>query len=245
MEATPFSVWFKQNIGWIKTVAILLLIGFLILAFTNIGCTRTERDKFIQQTTILHLQNDSLSAQNTILKQSLVVSDSDKVKYEDRIVIINHSSDSLKKVIRKIRNNLDSVSYFISKEKTNDVYKFLTQGVYPDTGRAIYPFTEKQIRLIDETYLKKASLENITALLDKDMNNLLAVIQTKDSLITSYKQSSFNLLIQNVNLAEVIENKDKEIVLYQKQEKRYNRNGIIWKVSTGVATVVAFIFAFK
>src|SRR5664279_1772736 len=90
---TDITTWFQKNAQWIKTVIILLLIGFLILAVTNSGCNRNQRDEFIKQTAILHLLNDSLIARNKVLQDSLSSQDS------NRIVLFNHST------ILKLKND--------------------------------------------------------------------------------------------------------------------------------------------
>lgn len=242
---TDITSWFQKNSSWIKTVAILLLIGFLILAFTNAGCARKQRDKFISETTILHLLNDSLAARNKILQDSLIVSDTEKNQYIHSLLVFSTKNDSLVTINKRLRTHIDSIPLEIAKLTSDSIYKFLTTIAYPDTGKTIYPFNKDQIRHIDETYFQKIAFADLVIILDKEINNSTLQLLTMDSLVTSYRESTVIITKQNSNLTETISNKNKEIELYKKQEKQGNVDKIIWQVSTAVATIIALVFAFK
>jgi hypothetical protein len=81
--------------------------------------------------------------------------------------------------------------------------------------------------------------------MDKELLNSGFKFSAGDSLVLTYRKSMSFVLAQNKNLNQTVTNKDKEILLYKKQERQANRNGILWKISTGVSTVLALIFAFK
>lgn len=240
-----FTAWFKQNIGWIKTVAILLLIGFLILTVTNIGCVRKQRDKFIKETTTLHILNDSLSKWNNILGDSLTLKDTERVHLEKRITVLDKTGDSLRLESKIIKAKYDSIPEAIRNMSTDSIYKFLNVVAYPYLGIKDYPFNEPQVRKIDENYTQNIQLKSLVIIMDKELLNSGFKFSAGDSLILTYRKSMSFVLAQNKNLNQTVTNKDKEILLYKKQEKQANRNGILWKISTGVSTVLALIFAFK
>jgi len=237
--------WVQKNSSWIKTGAIFLLIGFLILVSTNAGCTRKQRDTFISEITILNLLNDSLEARNKILEDSLVISDTEKDKYIQRLLALSIRNDSLVVVAQNLTTYIDSIPSIVKKLTSDSIYKFLTTSAYPDTGKVIYPFSNNQIRKINETYLYRISAQQLITLLNKHIVNSEWRILTMDSLIVSYEKSTVILTSQNNILNETISNKNKEIEFYRTQEKHGNVNKVLWQVSTAVATVIALIFAFK
>lgn len=242
---TDITSWIQKNSAWIKTVVILLLIGFLIFAFTNSGCARKQRDQFITQTTILHLLNDSLNARNKVLHDSLLKRSADRIELVKNDSILKLKNDSLIILSNNQRKKISQISTDISKLTSDSIYKFLTIIAYPDTGKTIYPFSKDQIRYIDETYFQKIAFTDLVTILDKEINNSQLRISTMDSLVTSYRESTVILTQQNSNLNETISNKNKEIELYKKQEKQGNVSKVIWQVSTALATAIALIFAFK
>lgn len=242
---TDITSWFQKNSSWIKIVAILLLIGFLILSVTNAGCVRKQRDKFIEQTTILHLLNDSINAQNKKLNDSLLKRSADRIELVKNDSILKLKNDFLIVLSNNQRKKISQISTDIAKLTSDSIYKFLTSVAYPDTGKLTYPFSKDQIRHIDETYFQKIAFTDLVNILDKVIINSSLRLSTMDSLVTSYRESTIILNTENHNLNETISNKNKEIDLYKKQERQANANSTIWKISTGVATVIALILVFK
>lgn len=242
---TNIVSWFQQNSKWIKTVTILLLIGFLILAITNAGCVRKQRDKFIRQTTILHILNDSLVAQNSVLQDSIDISQIEKDQHVSHIADLNKLKDSLVVLNNHQQKKLNEISSNIANMKSDSVYEYLVNTAYPDTGRNIYNFNEHQIRRIASSYFQTIALQNLVSILDSQLKNSSLIFMSMDSLVTSYKQSSFDLMMQNVNLAKIIEHKDSEITLYNKQGIQSNRKTLLFEITTAVASAIALIFAFK
>jgi regulator of replication initiation timing len=242
---TDITSWFQKNTGWIKTVAILLLIGFLILAVTNSGCVQRQRDEFIKQTTILHLLNDSLDARNKVLQDSIFDEYSDRILLGKNDSILKLKNDSLTKISRYLKLRIDSVHGSLKDRPADSIYKFLTNDAYPEKGPGMYLFNEPQIRQINEDYIKTGLKDNLISTLEKQIGNHNDELAIMDSLVFSFQKSNTLLKVQNDNLTKTISNKDQEIGLYQKQEKQSSTQKFIWKVSTAMATVIALIFAFK
>jgi len=242
---TDITTWFQRNSAWIKTVVILLLIGFLILAVTNAGCVRKQRDKFIAQTTTLHILNDSILAQNKALQNYVVISQVEKDQHYRHILILTKENDSLVILSNSQRKKISQISSDVAKMKSDSVYKHLTVVAYPDTGKVVFPFSDNQIRRIEETYFRTIALQQLIEILDKQINNSLLRFMSMDSLVESYRVTNINLTTQNTNLSQVVTNKDKEIGLYKKQETQANRKSLLFEITTAVASVIALIFVFK
>lgn len=242
---TDITTWFQKNAQWIKTVIIILLVGFLILAVTNSGCNRNQRDEFIKQTTILHLINDSLNARNKVLQDSLSSQDSNRIVLFNHSTILKLKNDSLVKISSYLKLRIDSVHGYLKDRPADSIYKFLTSDAYPEKGPGMYLFNEPQIRQINEDYIKTGLKDDLISTLEKQILNDNDQFSNMDSLILSYQKSNTNLKLQNDNLTQTVSNKDQEIDLYRKQEKHTILQNTIWKVSTAAASVIALIFIFK
>lgn len=243
-KITDITAWFQKNSSWIKTVFILLLLGLLILAFISFSNISRQRDKFIAQTTTLHILNDSLVAYNDMLKEYVTTAENKKDDYYRHLTILVKENDSLLEVSNNQKRIIKNISSEVAGMKTDSVYKHLTTVAYPDSGKAIYPFSENQIRRIEENYFKTIALEQLSHVLEDQVTNSTAQFMNMDSIITTYKSISMNLALENSNLTDIITNKDKEIDLYKKQDRKIKNSGLIWKISTGVTTAVALILAF-
>jgi hypothetical protein len=100
------------------------------------------------------------------------------------------------------------------------------------------------VKGIHLTYLEKGALEGIR-------NNLIAQIdekdyqlEIKDTLVYEQQGQIALLKESNIDMEDIINNKDEVIQIKDKQIKKAKTNGIFWKAATGILAIVGIGLAF-
>ena len=235
--------WFNRQLGYIKTIAVIVLIVMFSIAAINNGCQRDYANDLIERVTGLDVQNDILKKRNKEIAENL---DSLKTAYGE-LEARYDKTDSIRNVysgiIADLRYQRDTLKDFIRRTPTGELYAWLDQIRFPYQGEKVYKFNQPQVN--DIYYVTKdydiVREENET--LSDDISECNYQLVLKDSLLNNRVQSMALMKSTVANSGEIILNLEEKVEITEDQVKKYKRKLFWWKVGTGVAVVAGVILA--
>ena len=227
-----------KNLSRIKTVAIFVLIIFFSIYVINNGCDRTELENVVEEVTGLNIQNH-------ILHKGIKVRDSLLRVKNDSILALSREIERSKEQLisldfkyGQIRAKYDLLSSDLIKLSDNESYVFLDRVAYPYSGLKQYSFNGPQIKGIHKTYLEHESLLVMNKNLLSQKEELIHQVILQESKYVEASESMMLMKETREDQNQIIENKDKNIELTEKQLKKVKRKALFGKIGIGLGALI-------
>lgn len=228
----------SDNLERIKTIGVLIVSVLFITSLINNGCNRSEMESMVEKLTGLNISNDLLQKdiqhQDSILKAK---NDSIK-KLKTEITASKKQSNKLERENIKIKREYNNLAEELLRIPADSSYKFLDSIAYPFQGIKEYPFNSQQVKGMHKTYLENESLIALNDNLQDQKNELVHQIQLQDEL--SLETSSAMKVMEKTreDLEQVVENKDEEIEIKNKEIKKQKRRGVFKLIGVGFVSLL-------
>lgn len=235
--------WLGQQLDRIKTIAIVVLVILVGLAFIQNGCQREDMYELANKITGLDVENDVLTRINNNLEETVDSIALENERLKEKIKDIDKQRQAVQDQLEKVKENRDSLLIAMMNMPTDEKYEFLTEVAYPYDGPLEYPFNEPQVNNIYHTFQDKQFLEFENELLQNDIEGCNQQLAMTDSIKANMSKSMSVLRSQTARKDTIISNQE-EIRKYTEEEvQKLRRKLLFWKIGTGVATVGLIIIA--
>lgn len=234
MEIGKTNGWIDKNLSRIKTIGILVLIVFCILALVRNGCVRKNIDKMDEKITVLNVKNDILF-QDVKNKDSLLIQKDLQIQtLKDSVGASEMRADDIASDYTVLQAEFEHLSDSLQSIPADTSYQFLVDEAYPYPGHLKYPFNEPQVKGIHLTFLENIELDKMNLNLLFQINEKDYQLDVKDTLV--YEQAAAMMLMSEsrMDLDSIIVNKDQIIKEQDGQIKKTKRRKTIWQITTGV-----------
>lgn len=230
--------WIGVNLGRIKTIGLLVLIGFFALSMVRNGCNRSEINDMVEKITGLDIRND-------ILMQDVKKRDSLLLEKDLRIQELNDSlgssiakAEELEADYGLLEAEYEQLSDSLLTIPADTSYQFLVAEAYPYPGHAKYPFNEPQVKGIHRTFLEKIMLDEMNLNLLTQINEKDYQLEMKDTIVYEQAEAMMLMAESREDLDSIIINKDEIIEVQDEQIKKAKRGRTIWQIVGGAIIVV-------
>lgn len=227
----------------IRTVATLFLVLLFVLSMIKHGCNRAHTEDLVERITGLNIQNDILR-DSIDYREKQIKNLRDSIdRAADTLIVLVHENKKLKSKISVLEKEKRDVRANAEKMSSDSSYAFLNNEAYPFDGEKKYLFNEPQIKEIHLTYLDNIACQGILKETNSLVDNLNDQLSLKDSQIEQLESS---LILHSENImaySRIVDNKDEEVTLYQKELKEEKKKTLFWKIAGGIGIGVGILIA--
>jgi len=232
----------SKNVERVKTIGSILLLVLFLLSLGGNGC---QRNKAVQ----LAKRFVELDFKNLLLQKDLSISDSinvvsrfeidslgkEVIFWKNKAIVLEDSESAIRHDLRALKDSLLNIP-------SDTSYAFL-QRAYPYPGEYKYPFNEPQVKNIHLDYLENNELWLLNENLMSQVDNCKSVLAIQDKIVLKQNSEAISFSKQKSTYKEIIKNNEEEKELLRDQRDDAEGKTTIWKVLTGIATVVALVIA--
>jgi hypothetical protein len=230
--------WIGKNLGRIKTVGLVVIILLFVVSISRSGCDRAEMESMIQRITGLNVQNDILN-NDIVVRDSLLHSKEQRIlDLEDSLILSDVRFNDLEVDKGTLEDELRHLSDSLLQVPVDTSYSYLTQEAYPYRGVKEYPFNEPQVRGIHLTFLEHLKLQDISAVMEDQIDELLLKAHMQDTIAIENKVAMALMIENRQDLEQIIDNKDGVIEEKDKVIKKVKSRKTLWQIIAGSILVV-------
>lgn len=227
-------------ISKIKEYSILIILVFIVVFFINNYIKGKVSEKLSNKITALNVKNDLLAKDNKeiakqlILKDNALLRSNHKVDSIDKLrIAANKWAEYWKKEHDKIADSINNISH-------DDSYVFLL-SVYAFQGSLDYSFNGLQVHAIHQTYLENRNKGIQLEAKETAYIECTEELKAKDESLKITEEKFELKSIQYNNAEKIIDNKDSEIEIKDKQLKRKVFWGTVKTIGIGAAFVLGLL----
>lgn len=227
-----------ETLERIKTVGIIVLALLFVVSLVQNGCSRSELNHMVEKITGLNVQNDILK-KDISEKDSLLIASKDSVRVlKDSIFKVQSRTRALEFENVRLGREYNSLAAELIKISADSSYSFLDREAYPYGGVKKFPFSEPQIKGIHKTYLEKEQLLAMNNNLESQKEELFKEIALRDALEVEVSSAMNVMQETRRDMEQIIENKDEEIKMKEKQAKKQKRRNVLKIIGVGIASLI-------
>lgn len=235
--------WVKNNIDQIKTIIIAIAIFLIISGGFFGGCKQKQVSKLLEKIVKLNINTDNLK--NKIKKDKITIVDleNQKTTLKQKVKELEKIKDVLQGQEDSLNAILATIPPIIDKIPPDSSYRFL-QAIYPFKSEIKpYKFNVEQVQAMHKDKLESYVLFDINKVLQERIINCWdEVIVLKDVNKISENQLK---ICQGINIKseKIIDNKNEELKIKDKQLNKVKNESNLWKIATGIAAGLAVLIA--
>lgn len=221
----------------LRTVGIIVISVFLIIAISRNGCTRAEIAHLLETTTGLNYQNDILH--NHVAERDSVIHEKQH-DIENLQNAIDRSEGRVNMLVDRytaLYGRFEAIADSVDEIPPDTSYNYLNAVAYPDGGPKEYPFSEWQISGMHRTFLEHQSYARLNTELDNRVIELNTLLTLRESETIKGREIINEMKTTRTDLEQVIDNKSLIIEAQDQHISKTRRNGRIWGVVGGVVVV--------
>lgn len=235
--------WIGKNLSRIKTIGMLVLVGFFVLSLVRNGCDRAEAEEMVERITGLNIRNDILMEDVKERDSLLIAKDESIDSLQSLLTLSQERGDSLQYNYTELEWELQSLSDSINELPVDTSYYFLVDEAYPYPGHLRFPFNELQVRSMHTTFLEKIKLDEMNLNLLSQIDEKDHQLEVQEAVVYEHEMSIQLMEESRVDLDSIILNQDEIIEIQGKQIETTKRRRTVLEIVGGVILVVITAFA--
>jgi len=243
MDLGKIIDWVKKSLDRIKTIGLIVLIVFFIVALVRNGCDRADMEDMVERITGLNVRNDLLFEDVKERDSLLVARDLKIQELKDSLGASVMRADDLEHDYTVLEAEFNDLSDSLLTIPADTSYRFLVDEAYPYPGHLKYPFNEPQVKGIHLTFLEKIKLDEMNLNLLSQIDEKDYQLEVKDTVVYEQAEAMMLMAESRKDLDSIILNKDEIIEVQDEQIHKKQRGKTFWQVVSGVLLAIMAAFA--
>lgn len=229
-----------KNIKW----KLITIIGLLVILLISMGINyhqRNQRDKMIEHITRLNTLNEQLRLQ-VEGRDKLI---ENRLQYiqtiEDSLIVVKGELSNLKDQYKQLEGDYEDLQDEVNNIPPEESYAFLRNVAYPFSGELKYPFNELQVQGMHLTYIQKNQQDYMIGNLKSQVDVCQKEVGLHEMTNKELKGVISDMEDTRADLEQIIDNKDEEIKIHNREVRRQKRRKVLYQITTVIAVGAAVI----